>query len=534
MSRQPAKIAALIALLAALWTFAAAQPPTRSRIDRRGIAGEAIGKNQLLGRLVEEGVLVARPREETLSEAPPTVRGMLELVPTGAPPEPLPSTALGAAEARAHPERDFVSIAIDPRDWDASDQGIFMQPWRRGASWTRGACVTLFVDGRPALESTAGVCIHGDTSRRRWRKSLRVLFTPRFGANGAVDTVIPGASGKTFVLHSDWRRQRFVNPIGYELLRRAGVEAPRTRPVRVLINGAQQPGIYFATEYVDEDYFTARNGQRIRAWFQTRDDEEPKSYRVMCAAIRTHSPSRVLMLGDQVDVSNAHAWLSAIMLLAPFDSVQGRAYRVTDRDPWRWVAYDVDWGLGPWPEIAAQSRSRATNVIEYLTAQTKDARSQLLVKSLEAPSQLRAMLLQRVRHLVDHEADLLWWRGVLDRYRGHARRLLGDAAETELSCLDDIQQWLRGRGRALRRELSAEFDLGPARRIRVRVSEGARADVEGFSYERDWSGYAFDGEELTVRADPTCTLQVNGRDAGDGELLLTVDGDLDVLVSRRS
>ena len=63
-------------------------------------------------------------------------------------------------------------------------------------------------------------------------------------------------------------------------------------------------------------------------------------------------------------------------------------------------------------------------------------------------------------------------------------------------------------------ELRAAFDLGPARRVTVRVPSGCSVVIEGYRYERDWSGHAFDGETIEFRAGPGAGLSRDGVDLG--------------------
>ncbi len=507
----------LLALLTGIAAFAVGTCREAERADPSpsrdaALIDEDFAQNTVLGHIVATGALVARPRPETLRDPPPARRGMLRFEPAGAPAEAWPSTGLARAIAAAHPERDFVSIAVDPRDWDDPDVGIVANAERRGDAWIRGACVTLFHEGRAVAEGAAGVGVHGDSSRRHARKSLRLHLTPRFGATVRPSRLLPGALGDSLVLHNDRRRLCFVNPIGYELLRQLGVDAPRTRPVRLLVNGELLPGIFFVTERLDESHLAARSGSRRVRWFQERDGRRPRDYRRLVLMLRDRAAERVPPLDPHVDVDAALGWIVGVLLLAPYDCQQGVAYQRPDDRRWRWIAWDVDWGLGPWPEAIHGSPLEARDVVEYLARPDHyDLRGRLFAFAMTRDVALRRQLLARLRDALDHRAPYSWWQATLARYREHTERLLDpDERRFELDSLESIDAFVRARPAALRRELDAAFALGRPHRIEIRVPDGASVSVDGHRHEGGWSGHAFAGEHVQLAADPPFVLRIPG------------------------
>ncbi|MCK5940635.1 MAG: CotH kinase family protein [Planctomycetes bacterium] len=522
----------LIALVAVATHGDAARAPARLEVPSAEVETDL-----LLAQLVEAGALAARARPEVLTEAPPRARGILTFRSPTSAPVPLPSEALGADEAQAHKEREYVSIAIDPRDLHDPDVGIMVHPFERGARWTRGACVTLFAGGVARMSSTVGLCVHGDSSRRRSRKSLRLVFSARYGAEARPDAILPGARGDHLVLHSDWRRRRFVNPIGYEFLTRCEVSAPRTRPVRLLVNGELQAGIFFATEHLDESHTRERFDVPGLQFLHERDERRPGNYRKI---ERTLSRYGEQMSAERVrpwfDLEQVERWLAGILVLAPYDCLQGVAYRSRQDRRWRWIAWDVDWGLQPWPRTAGEYEVHARNIVDYLVSNSYrgDIRATLFTLSERGHPEFRRRLLRRVRLTLDHIAPPAWWREVFARYRGHATRLLGAHARRELQLLDEMERWIVARPEALRAELAAEFGLEPCRRITVQVRPGAEATIDGFVHRRDWRGFAFAGERITITAgagDLVRTLE--GGAAPSAEVQHTVAGDASFVVEPR-
>lgn len=537
-TRAVARTTALGVIFAALTALAvavssAAGESTEPRPSVAGMIDEDFAKNRVLGQLVAAGALVARPRPEVLREPPPLRRGILRFVPSGAPPEPMPSTALGADVAAAHPEREFVSLAIDPRDWDSPELGILTNATRRGEAWVRGATLSWFVDGVLRGESAVGLSVHGDSSRRAPRPSLRVRCTPRFDAQLAPSAVIPGASGSTFILHNDWRsKKRFSNPIGYEFLRHIGVDAPRTRPVRVLVNGELQRGIFFATEYLDDTLLAAKLGTDRLTSFETRNDEPPRDYRQVLLSLRDWSIERTATLDHRYDRDAVEGWVAGMLMLAPYDCLQGLAYRAHSDPCWRWVVYDVDWGLAPWPNQGSQPVTSAANIVDYLGSKQYDLRAIYFHRASSEPSELRRRLLARVRAALDHRATWPWWQSVLARYGGYTRRLLDpEERRLEVAALEQVSAFVRARPAALRGELADRFGLGAAHLLEVAVAEGASVRVDGHRYADAWRGYAFPGQRLLLETEPPFELQIGG-DRQGGRLDLVVDGPVKVAVVR--
>lgn len=497
-----AKVLLLLALLAAVGTVGFAGPNITRRGALDGIRLGQLQRQQLTEALVQSGAMKLHPRPEVFDESPPAEVGILELRAASAAGAVFPSTAMARELASAHPEREFVSIAVDPRDLDDPLQGIRAHPFEKGAGWQRSACVTFFESGEVVAETTAGIAVHGGTSRGRPRKSWRLLFRDAFGATAGGDAILPGGRGDSLVLHSDWRRQPFVNPIGYELLARLGCEVPKTRPVRVVINGALQPRIYFATERLDESHLRARcDGQRIQR-LREHDHQEPPSYMNLVNRIRT-DPAFARDHGPAVmDTAAAERWLAGMLLLAPYDCKQGLAYRTEVDRRWRWVAWDVDWGLGPWPTVVVSKPVKHRDIVDMLRSPARDLRLAWFEAVMSEEDIGRARMLKRVRAALEHDGAADWWRETLSRYREFARRLLGpgDESSGELAALGQIEQWVRARPAALRAELAAAFGLSAPRRITVRVSPGCSVVVEGRRYERDWTGHAFDGERIELAA----------------------------------
>ncbi len=525
--------ASLLYVLAALDAAAA---------SRRGaqVSARDLTRNPLREHLVSTGAVTATLRPEVLGESPPVQIGLVAFeraAPGRAAAAPrhgvLPSERLGLAAASAAPDRTLLSIAVDPRDLHDPAIGIMVHPFQRGERWVRGACATLFEGGEAVASSIAGLQVHGGTSRIRPRKSFRLRFAPSFASTEAPSDYLVDAAGDHLVVHSDWRRGRFVNPIGYECLARCGVATPKTKPVRLAINGALQPGVYFLTERLDDSYLRDRHGS-LNPQTQRKGNRRSRNYdKVRHILNNVEEDLTVERVQGWFDVDAAERWAAAMLLLAPFDCMQGLEYRTEDDRRWRWVAWDVDWALDDWP-VELQQQVLPKNFTTWFAGQTFDIRAAWFEAAMMRPATLRNRMLARIRATVEHHAIPEWWQQTYASYRTMARRMLGDDAVRELELLDRMERWTTGRPDALRRELAERFELGEAHEIRVMVADGSTVTIEGFRYGRSWVGHAFAGEHIALEAGPNDMLVCSdGADAAASALRLVVDGPATFFVGAR-
>ena len=195
---------ALIGLLAAFlglgfaWqSELEASPESRESALRR----RQIGSRRALDAMMRLGVLQATTDDRVLDPVGDRSRAAGILTygryhDVDGPGAEFASTALARAALGDDLTFDVVSLAIDPRDLNDPDFGLFSRPTERGKKWHRGAGLSMFVDGRVTAESTVGVSVHGDSSRRMRRKSLRLLLTPTFGPSIDVADLQERANGR--------------------------------------------------------------------------------------------------------------------------------------------------------------------------------------------------------------------------------------------------------------------------------------------------------------------------------------------------
>lgn len=425
----------------------------------------------------------------------------------------LPSTRLLYEACGTEPAFDVLSVAMDPRDWRGPD-GIYDNPQRRGRNWTREASVSLHRDGELAHESPAGVCIHGGTSRKKPEKSLRLLLTAEFGATVTSDDLLPGALGDSLVVHNDQRRQRFCNPISYEMMARLGCTVPKTRPVRVVVNGELQKRVFFLTEHLSDSHIEARLGHRNFV----RLSEQGGHHRLYDKTVwRVHKEyDSMEQVAREVDLDDIVTWLAGVLFAAPFDCRQGIAYYELHEQKWYWLVWDLDWSFGQWPEIVSGQPLKQRNIVDFLLHSWGDVRTVLFDRFMREDSEFRTLLLARLSRVLNHELTVAWCDEVVARYRGIAARYAAGSRAARAD-LDAIHAFMLARPERLRAELSQELGIEGAHRCLVQVPSGASVRIDGFDYGSDWTGRYFDGQEVVVEVPAGCTLEVDGT-AVDGRV----------------
>ena len=518
---------------AVLWHVANAGRERVMAADK--VRATEIGNRRALDMLVRTGSFFATPDPAVFEPArsPTPHHGILEFTTRPQPDIELPSTRLARAtlgdEAVAY---DVLSLAIDPEDWDDPVHGIYTHPFERGRDWQRGACLSLFTAGRLVAESTVGLRIHGGRSRRKHEKSLRLALTPAYGATVTTADLLPGAIGESLVVHNDRRALRYANPIAYRLAALVGCEVPRTRPLRLLINGELLDYTYFLTEHLDDSHFSDKLGHRKFSRVDERVRPKPRRYYSHYIRPLRRQPALMRDAEQHVDVGAAIDWLTAILFCAPYDSRQGIAWLDHLGDArWRWVVWDMDWSFQPWPETVIGERIVPRSVTADLMQPHEDIRTGLFSKLMADDPAFRRRLLARVSRALNHELTQPRLDAVLADYDAIARLYGGKGRANDLAAVETIAAFVAARPERLRDELRAQFDLGRVRTCAVRVPAGQSVTIDGYAYDTDWSGRYFEGQLIRVRrVDGGRGFAVDGQQRPGTELRLAVEGDVEIRV----
>jgi hypothetical protein len=135
-----------------------------------------------------------------------------------------------------------------------------------GMEWERPANLTLFEkEGNLAFSEDIGIRIHGNTSRSRPRKSLRINARDEYGNSWINYQLFHDKSTdmfKRFILRNsgnDWDQTVFRDAVVQSLMRNLDVDRQYYQPAILFING-EYWGIHNVRDRYDEHYIYARYG----------------------------------------------------------------------------------------------------------------------------------------------------------------------------------------------------------------------------------------------------------------------------------
>jgi len=169
-----------------------------------------------------------------------------------------------------------LSVSLSQYDFNNDTAGIYANPEERGSDWERKASLELIdVDGTTMFAETAGFRIHGGASRRRAKKTFRVLFKEKYGekkleyplfgeqANDEIDGLVLRSRGGTSWVtgredHHDWA-QYYRDQCASDLYREMDNVSSHGQKAHLYINGIYW-GLYNIIEYLHNDFHAAYFG----------------------------------------------------------------------------------------------------------------------------------------------------------------------------------------------------------------------------------------------------------------------------------
>lgn len=139
--------------------------------------------------------------------------------------------------------------------------------WRRGAEWEARAHFAFFPEGEsaPALLHDCGMRLHGSSSRRWPRKSLRLYARSEYGASRFEYPFFENLADDSFnriIAHNaggDQPRANLRDAAGQRIMGELGWQIQEAQPVVVLVNG-EFYGVNHIRERYDKHYFERRRG----------------------------------------------------------------------------------------------------------------------------------------------------------------------------------------------------------------------------------------------------------------------------------
>ena len=280
----------------------------------------------------------------------------------------------------------IVSLATDADNLFGNDAGIYVPGYynnymQSGSAWERPGTLEFFEpDGTCAFNETIGVRLHGNTTRTRPRKALRLYArgSGSFGYQLFADKAVNEFD--TFILRNggnDWGNGVIRDLFLQSLAENTGLDRQHGRPVLVFFNG-EYWGLHDLRERFDEGYAEHNHGLAEDEFVQVEIDNASASPYVpvydcgnpalggdfsnLWNFVRTHSLSdsnSYAAVQDRLAVDSFIDFYQANIFFGntdwPGNNVRAwrsvATNRVADAPAghdarWRFMLYDTDFGFG--------------------------------------------------------------------------------------------------------------------------------------------------------------------------------------------
>lgn len=281
-----------------------------------------------------------------------------------------------------------VSVATDPANMFSNDRGIYVpgsfnNMFQEGSAWERPGNIEFFeTDGSLAFAGTIGLRLHGNTTRSRPRKSLRIYARNPYGESVFQHRIFPQKNidrFETFLLRNggnDWGNSLFRDALVTTLAEPTGLDIQSSRPAAVFISG-EYWGIHNLRDRIDEGFFFNHYGLGTTSFSQievipTADNSAVVADNgsamgvadfedLLNRAVSTGfvGDTNYEHLASRIDIDN-YIDYNAFEIWSGNTDWPGNNYRLwrsvtADTSPganprhdgrWRWILFDTDFGLG--------------------------------------------------------------------------------------------------------------------------------------------------------------------------------------------
>lgn len=519
------RIAAALALAFTLAALAATPLGRRlsGALARTHATRSELSSARLTRLLARSGELIVQPPGAALLARP--VRPE-EVAPEGRCPElelagrSLPPTSLPSSTSAPEPWRTagppLLSLWLDPCRFAR----VHSRPWKPGRDTEETGWVSFFEGGELRFAAPAAVRIHGGVSRRYAPYGYRLSFRSEHGTAGLpgslVDPELRDPLARFVVSEfddedSDGGLWAFPGEVAYEIGRRVGALAPRTRPLWLSLNGAPA-AIYSLSEHIDEDYFRRHFGHdRFEFHRGKRHPDDPRaeseeSDRFWAAEMAWIANAPAPLERDTVnaryDVDSLTAWLLTVLFNGTGDLYQEAIFR--DRSGefaggrWSFVLWDLDMSFRTPPRNSRFGSKR--DVLPYVldTERTLTAPQQAMVQRLvdENPA-YREEIVARTTRALNHLLTPAYLEGLVTKYERIARTL----GVTEFRWAGRLRDFFADRPSAVRAQLQKMLGAGSPIDVEVHAPAGT-ITVDGFPVDPGYRGIYPAGTILEAEVAP--------------------------------
>ena len=302
----------------------------------------------------------------------------------------------------------IVSIATDKANLFDDHIGIYTPAndnmWQKGKEWERPGSIEFFEpDGTLAFSGPIGLRLHGNTTRSRPRKALRVYSRGSGPFEYQIFPDKPLNQFGTFILRNggnDWGNGVIRDLFLQSLAENANMERQYGRPVLVFLDG-EYWGIHDLRERFDDDYHLYNYGLDEPEYVQVEIDRQmtPPSIPVfdkgnpdwgsdfanLWNSIKTHDLSdanNYAAVTDRIDIRSFIDFHQADIFFANTDwpGNNTRIWRTIETNRtagapayldarWRYMLYDTDFGFAlPLEYVPGRDEFAQHNTLAYAAA----------------------------------------------------------------------------------------------------------------------------------------------------------------------
>ncbi len=457
---------------------------------------------------------------------------------TGKLPSPIITRSYLVGEEMTLPS---VSIVTDPDNlWD-HDTGIYVlgdgdpsYPYD-GANfwmnWERPAHAEAFAsDGSPVYDLDFGLKIHGNMSRTKPQKSLRLMMRQGYGAGEIAQPLFAEqgndlADFERLILRNasnDWCLAHLRDGYAQNVVRHLDLDAQGFIPHVVYLNG-EYWGIQHLREYMDEYYIQDHHGVNrgnmdILEGQGTAYDifhGDNTEYRNLVLYFETNGladQGNYDYVASQIEVDNFATYNIIEIFFGNMDWPRNNRRYWKSRAPgsrWRWMIIDLDFSLGIFEDAGYDN-------LAYATAEAGGSQNPpwatLMLRRLLENEGFRADFINRY---LDHLNGTFATGRLLDQLQEvtdlldpeigrHQERWDRSYLGWQLA-VQDIQEFVTDRPTQARQHLVNMFGLGDTLSLTLNTEPTAMGSIHLTALSTDslWTGLYHQGNPIALRAEAT-------------------------------
>ena len=460
-----------------------------------------------------------------------------------APPGPVKTLTyiVDPAGAQRYPFPVF-SLATDFANLFDPEIGIYVYGnhnnyFQEGPEWERPANLSMFEsNGQTAFSEDIGIRIHGNTTRSRPRKTLRIIAKSEYGNSWIEYPLFPWKNishYKRFLLRNggnDWdfgiMRDEFIQ----SLMRNMKVDRQDYRPSILFING-EYWGIHHIRDRYDEHYLLTKYGIEEQEMTMMENNSVHKSGST--AGVMHYNYMRSYISSNNMAVDAYYQGLKSMMDIESFIDFQiahifamntdwpGNntiywRYNTTfnpnalnGRDGrWRWMLVDMDFGFGlPFNYVPGVGMGAAHNTLAFALASNgpgwpNPPWSTLILRNLVKNQEFKHQFINRFCDLMNSDLSEARMEARLDSLQSllqpamqeHINRWRRPTSLTEWNNnVQVMRNFARVRPNYVRQHIKSQFQLQDPVKLTVKVSppEAGQVMVNTVSAPDGWTGWYF-------------------------------------------